>query len=176
MSWRGHAPYDQLGSVVDGLKQPPSGLVELLGGLVVCQACGLGLEWGKGDTGLEEGLGMRLQGRHDQPLGVAFLHLALGLNRVLGKPAGAVEVEVGVEICGTESLRSGGLNFLSFHEPSSTVPLDKKRRLKSLLAVATPRRTCDLYSSRPADRPWAHGVGTAHPVREGSLAREPSPA
>jgi len=94
--------------VVDGLKQPLSGFVELLGGVVVGQSCGLVLELGQGDTGFEEGVGIGqrsqfLQGRHDQPLGVAFFYLALGINGVLGKYAGAVEVEVWVEVRGTET-------------------------------------------------------------------------
>jgi len=38
--------------VVDGLKQPPSGFVELLGGVVVGQSGSLGLELGEGDAGL----------------------------------------------------------------------------------------------------------------------------
>ena len=92
---------------MDGLKQPPSGFVELLGGVVVGQSGSLGLELGQGNTGFEKGVGIGqrgqfLQGRHDQPLGVAFLYLALAINGVLGKQAGPVEVEVGVDVRGTE--------------------------------------------------------------------------
>ena len=53
------------------------------GGVVVGQSCGLGLELGQGNTGFEKGVGIGhrgqlVPGRHDQPLGVAFVYLALG--------------------------------------------------------------------------------------------------
>jgi len=84
----------------------------VLGGLVVGQACGGGLEPVQSGTGFEKrfGIGERgqfLEGRHDQLLWIALFYFAFPIHRVLGEQTRAVEVEIGIEVLGAEEVDLG---------------------------------------------------------------------
>ena len=87
------------GRRVDGPKEPVAGRIEGVGGLVVAQSRGDGVELREGRPGRQAGggPGQRFQlliGGHDVGIAVALAHATLGIDLFDGEEAGPVEVEV----------------------------------------------------------------------------------
>ena len=99
--------------MVDGLKEAPSGLVELLSGLIIAQFAGALVELLEGDAGGEVagGIGQRLEllvRGHDVLVPILFSHSAFVVDGLGGEPAGAVEVQVGGQHVLSEVIDFGG--------------------------------------------------------------------